>query len=154
MREACSLASVMDEVTGTFQGLLVRKEIDLKVDVAQVAEKVMVDSRSLFRCILNLVTNAAHACPKEGGCIEVGAQLDGEGALYIEVGDNGPGIPEDERERIFEPFYSTKGSNGTGLGLSVTRKAVLEHGGVISVGESRMGGALFRIVLPAVTKES
>jgi signal transduction histidine kinase len=49
---------------------------------------------------------------------------------------------------VFDPFYSTKGSAGTGLGLAVTRKAAAEHGGTVEIGESALGGALFRVTIP------
>jgi signal transduction histidine kinase len=68
--------------------------------------------------------------------------------LVIEVADNGPGIPDERLRLVFEPFFSTKGSMGTGLGLAVTRKTVQEHAGDITVSRSPEGGALFRIVLP------
>ena len=66
--------------------------------------------------------------------------------------DNGPGVPEDMRERIFQPFHTTKGTRGTGLGLAVTKRIVEEHGGRIIV-ESREGkGAEFVMIFPADTK--
>ena len=67
----------------------------------------------------------------------------------IEVEDSGPGIPDDVIANVFKPFYSTKGSRGTGLGLAVTQKIVVEHGGMIRAGRGEMGGARFTIVLPA-----
>jgi signal transduction histidine kinase len=148
MREHCDLEELVQEVSDTFWGLLVRKRIDLSVDLSRINNQVNVDARALFRCLLNLMTNAADACPKEGGRIEVSAYPMEERGLVIEVADNGPGIPMDQRSRIFEPFYSTKGSQGTGIGLAVTRKIVAEHGGKLEIVESPLGGALFRIVLP------
>jgi two-component system OmpR family sensor kinase len=69
------------------------------------------------------------------------------------VEDDGPGIPEDERERIFEPFYRLdrsrdRATGGFGLGLSIARKAVLLHGGSVHVEGSRLGGARFVVSLP------
>jgi two-component system nitrogen regulation sensor histidine kinase NtrY len=65
----------------------------------------------------------------------------------LEVLDNGPGVPEDERGRVFDPYYTTK-AEGTGLGLAIVKKIVLEHGGEITCGESPAGGACFTIALP------
>ena len=70
------------------------------------------------------------------------------GTFGMEVIDNGPGIPEIDRERVFDPFYSTKGSRGTGLGLAVTRKIVHEHKGSVSLSPAGNGGTAARIVLP------
>jgi signal transduction histidine kinase len=70
--------------------------------------------------------------------------------LILDVADNGPGIPDENIHKVFEPFFSTKGSMGTGLGLAVTRKTVREHGGDIAVSRCPEGGALFRMTLPDV----
>jgi two-component system sensor histidine kinase HydH len=69
------------------------------------------------------------------------------GRLVFEVRDSGPGVPEDERERIFEPFY-TKRVRGTGLGLAVAKRVVELHRGTISVVNAPDGGAVFRVALP------
>jgi two-component system OmpR family sensor kinase len=73
--------------------------------------------------------------------------------VEIVVEDDGPGIPEAERERIFEPFYRLdrsrdRATGGFGLGLSIAHKAVLLHGGTLSVDASALGGARFAIILP------
>ena len=65
----------------------------------------------------------------------------------LEVRDDGPGVPEKMRERVFDPYYTTK-SEGTGLGLAIVKKIVLEHGGSIACTASPEGGATFRIRLP------
>ncbi len=146
--QACDLTQILEEVTATFWGLLVRKQVALEVDTEKVVKPVYVDSQGLFRCLLNLLTNAADAVPGEGGKIIITGCTTGAGHLQIDVADNGPGIPEEDVSKIFDPFFSTKGSQGTGLGLAVTRKIIAEHGGHISVMRGPQGGALFRIVLP------
>jgi len=65
----------------------------------------------------------------------------------ISVADSGPGVPEDERERVFEPFHTTK-EEGTGLGLPIARRIVVEHGGTLSLTQAKGGGAKFTITLP------
>jgi signal transduction histidine kinase len=107
-----------------------------------------VDSRGIYRCLLNLVLNAAEAMQRDGGAVRVTARIAETDSLVIEVADNGPGIPERNMKRIFDPFFSTKGSQGTGLGLAVCQKIIAEHQGQITVGQSIEGGALFRIVIP------
>jgi two-component system OmpR family sensor kinase len=110
--------------------------------------EVMADRRLLARAIGNLLTNAQ----KYGeGSVELSAQRGAR--LEIAVDDDGPGIPEQERERVFEPFYRLdrsrdRATGGFGLGLSIAHKAVALHGGTIRVEQSRLGGARFVISLP------
>lgn len=87
--------------------------------------------------------NASEAVPKQGGVLRIEAKQTASGDLFLEVADNGPGVPDALRRKIFEPFFSTKGTQGTGLGLAVTRKLIHEHGGDIEDDRSPEGGALF-----------
>jgi two-component system nitrogen regulation sensor histidine kinase GlnL len=70
--------------------------------------------------------------------------------VEIAVRDNGPGIPEDIRERLFEPFVSSGKQYGTGLGLTVVQKIIQDHGGEITVKSTSQEGTIFRVVLPLV----
>jgi signal transduction histidine kinase len=72
----------------------------------------------------------------------------------VDVEDNGPGVAGEIAGDIFNPFFSTKGSGGTGLGLAVTQKIVHEHRGTISVGRSDLGGAAFHVVIPPRNSEA
>jgi signal transduction histidine kinase len=94
----------------------------------------------------NLVINASEAQPR-GGEVRVSSTREG-GRVIVEVADRGPGVSEADRQRIFEPFFSTKDS--TGLGLSVCHSIVREHGGELSVRPRPGGGAIFRMSLPAL----
>ena len=76
------------------------------------------------------------------------ARSDADGASIV-VEDDGPGVAPEKRERIFDPYFTTK-ADGTGLGLAIVKKIVVEHGGTIDVGESALGGASFVIRLPSV----
>ncbi|MCX5771222.1 MAG: GAF domain-containing sensor histidine kinase [Candidatus Hydrogenedentes bacterium] len=145
--EACDIAHLISDATQNFTGLLARKEVTVAIH-ADLKQPVYLDSTGMFRCLLNLLTNAGDAVPSGGGKIDVWARLNAEGDLVLEVADNGPGVPQSDKLRIFEPFYSTKGSQGTGLGLAVTHKIVEEHSGSISVERGPEGGALFRILIP------
>jgi PAS domain S-box-containing protein len=112
------------------------------------------DRAQLEQVILNLFNNADQALtPRaEQGMaarIEVRTRHDGDG-VFIEIEDNGPGIPEESRSRIWDPFWTTKGEGeGTGLGLSVVHSIVSDHGGVITLEEAAGDGARFVIRLPA-----
>ena len=74
-------------------------------------------------------------------------------AVVVQVDDNGPGIAEDRRERVFEP-YETSRKSGTGLGLAIVKKIVLDHGGEIWIDASPLGGARFRLRLPRLSEDS
>ncbi|MEC8321179.1 MAG: ATP-binding protein, partial [Planctomycetota bacterium] len=108
----------------------------------------------IHHVILNLVGNALEAAP-EGGRILIRSRYHPDrDDVEVLVEDDGPGIPFDRRNRVFEPFYSTKGQRGTGLGLAVARKLVERHGGALEVDSSTgLGGALFRMTVPASRDE-
>lgn len=147
-REPTDIQALIDDVSQTFSAMLSRKKVELHVNAAEIDRTFDVDARGLYRCLLNLVLNAAEAMPKEGGTVHITARFAETDTLVLEVADNGPGIPERDYKRIFDPFYSTKGSQGTGLGLAVCQKIIAEHHGTITVGQSKDGGAFFRIVIP------
>ena len=105
------------------------------------------DGRKLERVLYNLLLNACEAAPAIGGRVEVtGAEIGG--AITISVADNGPGIADSIRERLFHPFVSYGKENGTGLGLAVVQKIVQDHGGEIFLERTAQGRTIFRIVLP------
>ncbi|HEV8393469.1 MAG TPA: ATP-binding protein [Vicinamibacterales bacterium] len=96
----------------------------------------------------NLIRNAAEACEAAGVAprVEIRGQADGR-TCRISVDDNGPGVPEPARGKIFQPFFTTR-SRGTGLGLAIVQKLVVTHNGRVSVADSPLGGASFQIVFP------
>jgi signal transduction histidine kinase len=97
--------------------------------------------------MINLVDNAAEAMARRG-CIVVETQRDtANNVVRIIVADNGPGIPPAEREKLFLPYYSTKG-RGSGLGLAIVRRIIAEHGGSIEAADNQPSGTRFTIELP------
>lgn len=109
------------------------------------------DPAGIHSALSNLVSNAFAACQGMEGVrgrrITVGACLE-DGRLFMQVGDNGKGMPQEVREKLFHKFYSTKGAKGTGLGLVITRKVVQEHGGNIHVESAPGRGTIFTIDIP------
>jgi two-component system NtrC family sensor kinase len=106
----------------------------------------------LHQVFINLITNACHALPRAEGELVLSAFADPDEMLHVTVEDNGCGIPETQREKIFEPFFSTKGEGkGTGLGLSIVRNILQQHGGSIEVKRREGGGTIFEIRLPGRT---
>ena len=105
------------------------------------------DAGQVSQVIQNLVINAEEAMP-EGGTITVTTALTGF-HVSIRIGDTGCGIPKELQEKIFKPFFSTKGEKGTGLGLAICSKIITQHKGELRV-ESEIGkGTTFTIFLPA-----
>jgi len=111
------------------------------------------DQRKLERALYNLLLNACEAAPSVGGKVEVTAGEVG-GSIEIAVADNGPGIADSIRERLFHPFVSYGKENGTGLGLAVVQKIVQDHGGEISVERTVQGRTVFRIILPGRVQDA
>jgi len=105
--------------------------------------------------LINLVINAGQAADEEDSWVRLsaGPSADQPGWVELQVEDNGAGIPPKILDRIFEPFFTSKGRDqGTGLGLSISHRIVEEHGGRIEV-ESTVGeGTCFTVLLPAATR--
>jgi len=137
-----ALRTLVDEVAQSAWGAAPRIGLDNRVDTGVVAN---VDREQLFRMILNLIRNAGEALRETGGVISVSAARAG-GSLQIDIADNGPGVPEAVRGKLFEPFAS--GPGGTGLGLVIARDLARGHGGDLVLLSSRPGGSIFRITLP------
>jgi two-component system OmpR family sensor kinase len=121
----------------------------LQVELGAMLGSIDGDRRLLARAVGNLLRNAQKYALQT---VALSARRDG-GLLEILVDDDGPGIPEEEREHIFEPFYRLdrsrdRATGGFGLGLSIARKAVRLHGGTLRVERSPLGGARFAIRLP------
>lgn len=152
VRERCDLEEIIRDAHLTMAELFVQKKVNVVIQMGVLGSPVMADSQGLYRCVLNLLSNAADAVPADNGQVVIRAFKNDAGELCLECEDNGPGIPEEDRDQIFDLFFSTKGSKGTGLGLAVTHKIVQEHGGHVEVLGGANGGALFRIVLPADIK--
>jgi two-component system OmpR family sensor kinase len=122
---------------------------ELVLDLGQKLGSLDGDRRLLARAVGNLLRNAQKYAARQ---VKLAAHRN-DGLVEIAVEDDGPGIPEDERERIFEPFYRLdrsrdRATGGFGLGLSIARKAVVLHGGSLSVERSALGGARFVIRVP------
>jgi signal transduction histidine kinase len=105
------------------------------------------DFKKLERAVLNLLLNACEVVPAEGGRIEVELRR-AEENIEVRVTDNGPGIADAVRDRLFDPFVSHGKENGTGMGLTVVQKIVQDHGGEIAVERTSLAGTTFRISLP------
>ncbi len=126
-------------------------EVDVRLD--EDMPQTMADEKQISQVFLNLVNNAFQAMEATGGKLTVRSICEAD-RLYFIVSDTGCGIPKENLTKIFDPFFSTKGRGGTGLGLSVSYGLISAHEGEISV-ESAVGkGATFKIQLPVTTADS
>jgi K+-sensing histidine kinase KdpD len=106
----------------------------------------LLDAGKFARALTNLVSNAADVMP-EGGTVTIRTSRSDD-RVAIEVSDTGPGIPEEVRQRLFEPFFTHGKKHGTGLGLSIVKKIIEDHRGTIEVSTTPGQGSTFRLLLP------
>jgi two-component system sensor histidine kinase HydH len=133
-RTAVEPATLARDAVGSAEGVTVEAD--------QAPATWSLDGARMREVLVNLIENAIAAGPPVR--VRVGRQ---GGALVIEVSDSGPGVKSDERDKIFEPFFTGK-TRGTGLGLAIAKRVVELHGGTIRVDDAPGGGALFCIEIP------
>jgi signal transduction histidine kinase len=150
--EAFGVGAMMDDVASLVKPMAAERNIRFDAASADFPEAPRGDAAALRRALLNLLDNALKHTPA-GGSVSCRCQpLDGN-RWSIEVTDSGPGIPEEERVRIFEPFYRIgdelrRSTPGTGLGLALVKRCAGAHGGRIEVDDAPGGGSRFRLTLP------
>lgn len=146
----CDAMDVARDVAKTLSMVAEDKGIEIKLDGNNPC--IMADPDLLRQVLFNLMLNAANAL-KPGGRIEVRMEEESQESYSLIVSDNGPGVPKEERDSIFLPYYSRSGS-GIGLGLAIVRQIVLAHRWDISCGVADIGGACFRISGLVASKDS
>jgi len=147
----CDLQATLEQAVALVGRQATRQGITLTVQVPADLPVLQADSGQLKTCFLNVLTNAVQAMP-EGGEIHISARAENSrngsgGVLELCFADTGPGIPVEDREKVFAPYYSTR-ATGFGLGLAITRKIVEDHGGRIYVRDSGAPGTDMVIDLP------
>lgn len=147
--EPVQLNRIVDDVHELVQRQADDRRVMLLTDLDEAAPPIPLDYDGIHQVLLNIVTNAIDAMEGDHGVIHVRTHYQPEKSrIVLAVADNGPGIPASMRDQLFDPFKSSKGHGGTGLGLAVARKIVREHGGEIEVVDPPEGGAEFRVYLP------
>jgi len=146
-RSLNNLPDMVREVVALYEQA--HKQIDFRLQIDPAVPEFTFDRKQLKRVLINLVDNAVAVLPEEGGgIIEVATALGAEGRqVFIEVRDNGPGVADEDKLRLFEPYFSTKKS-GTGLGLAIATTVVADHGGYLRVKDNEPAGSRFIIELP------
>ena len=163
-RTTLDLTRAVGEALSLLDHQLERASIEVTRELPDDLPPVRGDADGLQQVFINLIHNAAGAMP-DGGTLTLSAHaltrrkggLDlapPQRYVAVEISDTGEGIPEEQREQIFDPFYSTKRKGeGTGLGLTVVLGIVKDHDGWIEVEPGEVAGAVFRVFLPAATEE-
>jgi two-component system nitrogen regulation sensor histidine kinase GlnL len=165
IHQALNVHKVIHEVLALLQSELSAKAIVVRLQIDPSLPDVQGDDAQLTHVFLNLVKNAMEAMP-EKGTLTITTRMEtdfhilwraarggaaGSGKfLRVEVADTGPGFPDTDVERVFEPFFSTK-PRGTGLGLAICQRIVATHGGDIRAENRRGGGAVVTVTLPLVS---
>ena len=162
-RKEVRLAPIVQETVRFIKASLPKK-IEISCTLDTDGDRVWADSSQLYQVVLNLCTNAAQAMKDKGGRLNIKLKrttltrhdslMHADAApgdyVVLEVRDTGCGIPEELKERIFDPYFSTKqAEEGTGLGLAVVQGIVQAHGGFITVESEQGKGSTFRVFLPA-----
>jgi len=147
--EMANISSLLDEVVTLVQGQCDTKDVALMTDFDSDMPLVPLDSAGIHQAVLNLINNAVDAVESGSGVISVRCEFsEPSQTAKITVSDNGRGIAAESSKHLFKPFYSTKGLRGTGLGLTVSKKVIEEHGGKIAIESKPRHGASFVISLP------
>jgi len=146
------LQKIVGEVRELFRQRAHDAGVRIETDIEAGIETIPGDPKDIHALLANLVTNAIDACSADQDetkdYVVTVAARHGRDAVTIEVSDNGVGMDEEVRERLFTMFFSTKGAHGTGLGLLVSHKVATEHGGSIEVASTPGAGSTFTVRLP------
>ena len=148
------------EIQRLFADRLANENIDLETDLEEPFYTGSFDADGLHNLFCNLVANAVDACrfdpadDKDSHTITLGCHRNGDGSTIFEVTDNGPGISEDVNAKVFEDFFSTKGSEGTGIGLLVVQKVAEDHGGKVTFSSRPGFGTTFTVTIPTAARQT
>jgi signal transduction histidine kinase len=139
------------KVLPVLQGRLAEMNVSIEQQIPADLPPLWMDGELFRNCMINFITNASQAMP-DGGTITLGARHE-KGVAQLTFSDQGGGIPPEDIDKIFQPYFTTK-EVGIGLGLAITERIIKEHGGAIEV-ESRVGvGTTFTVRLPAQREET
>jgi two-component system nitrogen regulation sensor histidine kinase NtrY len=138
------LPTLIDEVVNLYKGY---KGIEVNVSLPEECPLVELDEEQFKRVMINIFDNAVHAISNKGK-IDVKLSFDlSSNMAFIDIADNGPGIRDEDKERLFLPYFSTK-KEGTGLGLAIANRIIAEHRGYIRVRDNEPKGTIFTMEIP------
>ena len=147
--EPCDLNELLREVAELLAPAAGRRRVGVVSDLDPTLPLAAIDAPALHQAVTNLVLNAVEAAPERIGLVTIASRQDpAADEVIVSVRDNGEGIPDAIRARLFEPFVSSKGQRGTGLGLAVARKIAERHGGRVEVVSTSRSGTEIAMRLP------
>ncbi len=157
-KPALEPGSINTPVKDIFELMQARAEefgVQLKCELSKDLPESVFDHEGIHRAVLNIVINAIDAVEgaEKGMVLLETTYLEKPDQILIMISDNGPGIPEDQINKIFNLFESTKGSRGTGIGLAVSQKIIREHGGEISIESEAGKGSRFTLSVPRLDED-
>ena len=145
-----SLGRLLSQTVELMQPALGRKKVEVEACVEGDVPEIQVDAAKIRQVLVNLIQNAGEAMGEGGGHVTVRASaLPNDEGVVLAVEDDGPGISLDDLEHLFEPFFTTK-FTGTGLGLTISKSLIEQHGGRLEVDAVSGRGATFFVFLPSV----
>ena len=146
-RGIVDLKDIIREMTALLRKEAVRHSIKIHSELQENMPNVLADRVQLQQVFMNLMLNAIDAMKDTGGKLTISSRLTPEGELVVSISDTGVGLPEENTERIFDAFHTTK-PQGTGMGLAITRSIVEAHGGRVWATANQEAGATFHFTLP------
>jgi signal transduction histidine kinase len=144
--ESKDLNQVVRDVIRFLDADFRQSDVEVRTDLAQLLPTTELDETLFKQALMNLLVNSRQVL-KRNGLITLRTRAGAGGEAVLEVSDNGPGIPSDAQERIFDVFFSRRGG-GTGLGLPIAKQIIERHGGTIELNSVEGRGTTFRIRLP------
>jgi two-component system, NtrC family, nitrogen regulation sensor histidine kinase NtrY len=143
-KKPADISTMIDEIVNLYKEY---KNIEIKVSIPENPPAIELDEEQFRRVMINIIDNATQAITNSG-TISVTLNFDmSSNTAYINISDNGPGIRDEDKDRLFQPYFSTK-KDGTGLGLAIANRIISEHGGYIRVKDNIPRGTVFAIEMP------
>ncbi len=145
---------ILLEVRDLYADRMAEDNIEIRAEVTEPFDRGTFDPEGLHSLLCNLVANAIDACrfdpadDKPAYVVTLRCRQNGDGSTVLEVEDNGAGIPDDLNAKVFQDFFSSKGTEGTGIGLLVVQKVAEEHGGTITFASQPGNGTTFTVRIP------
>ncbi len=139
-----SIVEVMDAATSLYKGF---KDLDIRIAMQENIPRVNIDAEQFKRVLINIIDNAIKAVDGKG-LIDISVKIH-ENNVIIDIADTGPGIKDEEKEKLFIPYFS-KRKDGTGLGLAIANKIVTDHGGRILIRDNAPRGSIFTVEIPII----